>query len=151
MVKLKKKRWIAGGAVLLLLWVAVIPVSYNLDALLSQRYDYTWNPLRALPLVLQTPKAGLFLLLLLAASALAVVGCLLTGSNIDSHSRIQHITPDIEIPEAAGQGQFGTARFLSKKKYSKVFTAYTLPTDGLYAELLKEGKNDAKAIDKEAE
>lgn len=136
---------------MLLLWVAAIPVSYNLDALLSRRLDFTWNPVLALRLVLQTPKAALFLLLLMAAATLAVVGCLLAGSNIDSHSRIQHITPDIEIPEAAGQGQFGTARFLSRKKYAKAFTAYTLPDQGRYAELLKEGKNDAKAIDKEAE
>lgn len=143
-----KRRLIAAGIVLALLWILVIPVSYNLDALLSQRYDFLWNPIRALPLVLGNEKARSFLLLLMGAALLAVAACLAAGSHVYTHSGTRRITPDIEIPEAAGQGQFGTARFLEKRKYKKAFTACELPEDGLYAELLKEGKKDARKIDR---
>ncbi len=142
-----KRRLTVAGIVLVILWLASIPTAYNLDVLMTGGQDYTWNPFRALPLVITNGQAARLLVILMAVVILAIVACLTAGSNISTHSGVQRITPDITIPEAAGQGQFGTARFLSRKKYGRVFSAYTLPDDGLYAKLIKEGKNDGKEIE----
>lgn len=143
-----KRRIIAGIIVLVVLWIAAVPIAYDLDALLSQRYDYVWNPIWAFLLVLRNDKALKMLLLLLGVMTLAVIACLTAGSNVTVRTGMQQITPDISIPKADGQGQFGTARFLSKKKYEKTFTAYKLPKDGLYQNLIEEGERNGKKYDK---
>lgn len=142
-----KRRFIAAAIVLAALWILELPLVYDLDVLLSRRNDFLWNPVAAvLPVFRSAAMRKLYLLSALLA-LLAVAACLTAGSHVYTHSGMQRLTPDIEIPEAAGQGQFGTARFLPRKKYSKAFSAYTLSTDGKYAELLKEGKADVKEID----
>lgn len=143
-----KRRLIAAGVVLMLLWVFSIPLAYNMDALLARRGGFTWNPIATLPQVLGNKKALEFLLLSMGIELLAIVACLAAGTNISSRTDMQTVTPDIRIPVAAGQGQFGTARFLSRKKYKTAFTEYQMPDSPFFQELLKEGASDAKEIDK---
>lgn len=59
------------------------------------------------------------------------------------------ITPEISIPVSAGQGQCGTARWLSKKKYREVFGSFILDINKPTLKELLEHSN--KDIEKEIE
>jgi type IV secretion system protein VirD4 len=56
-------------------------------------------------------------------------------------SRVQQITPQIKTPVAAGQGQFGNARWLEKKKFKKTFDVVEIKKKDV-KELMKLGEED---------
>lgn len=142
-----KKRWIAGGIVLVILWLCMVPLTYNLDVLLRGAQGYTLNPIMAFPVVFRDAQLRRLLGLMMGVCLLAVVACLTAGSGVSSRTGMHRLTPDIEIPVAVGQGQFGTARFLNKGEYRKAFTAYTLSSgNDAYEKLMQEGKHDAQEI-----
>lgn len=144
-----KKRWIAGGIVLLILWLCMVPLTYNLDVLLRGAHGFTLNPIVAFPVVFRDGTLRRLLGLMMGVCLLGVVACLTAGSGVSSRTGMQRLTPDIEIPVAVGQGQFGTARFLNKNAYEKNFNAYTLSRGAdAYENLMQEGKKDAEEIDK---
>lgn len=79
--------------------------------------------------------------------ALLLFLLILQGSGIDHRSRMQRITPDIVTPCADGQGQCGTARWMSKKEMRKVFSLWKLPgKSASFKALMKAGKADRKEI-----
>lgn len=142
-----KRRLIAGGIVLLVLWVCMVPVAYNLDVLLSGGRGLEVNPLTTLVPVLRNSAARRLLLLLMGVAVVGVVACLTAGAGVSSRTDMQHLTPDIEIPAEAGQGQFGTARFLPENQYKKSFSGYDLSSEE-FDTLKKEGKEDGKQYDR---
>ena len=84
--------------------------------------------------------------LLLASLMLGLIWILLTGSNLKYRSDMQQITPDIQTPCAAGQGQYGTARWMKKKNFSKCFPTVQLSEIENIDELLRAGRQDKEDI-----
>lgn len=62
-------------------------------------------------------------------------------------SRTMEITPNIKIPVSAGQGQFGTARFLSESEIDKEIAYFMIdPKDPKIKKLIEGGEADIKEI-----
>lgn len=60
-------------------------------------------------------------------------------------SDLIEITPEIKIPVATGQNQFGSARFMTEKEKNKL-NPLQLKEDARIKELLKHGYDDVKNI-----
>jgi type IV secretion system protein VirD4 len=58
--------------------------------------------------------------------SVSIVIYLSAQSNLKYKSNMQWITPDIQTPMPEGQNQYGSARWLSKNKYTEVFSAIAL-------------------------
>ena len=116
-----RKKIIPCTLMFLMLAVAALYIGYNADALLSGTRACStsfWVVLRG---AFEIPKARAFVLLLIAADALFVIGTMMMQEYIKYRSDMRQVTPDIETPQAAGQGQYGTARWLEQSQYPKRF------------------------------
>lgn len=144
-----KKRLTVAALVLAVAALVVIPVlALDIHALLSRENGLlTVSPLVGWAAVVGIPQVGKLYGILTATLGLLLVWIIASGSSLKYRSNMQRITPDISTPCADGQGQFGTARWLPKKKYDQCFHAQTLADlDGL-EELLEAGKQDKEEID----
>jgi len=143
-----KKRMIPAALVLLVFAVASLYLSYNLHWLLQGREGECSADLFAVLRGLGNPRIRNFFLLFLGVSALAVWYMLVAQSYIKYKSDMQQITPDLETPKAEGQGQYGTARWLSHKKLSKAFGSSAIDVNSqTIRELLRHGYDDLNAED----
>lgn|GEM_PF-915193 len=85
----------------------------------------------------------LFIILLLAIIGACAAIYLMERNKEDYASEVRTITEKIEIPVAVGQGQHGTAKWLDKKEYPKLFHAVDLnPGGNRAAELIRHGYDD---------
>lgn len=84
-------------------------------------------------------------LLLLASLALALLAILLQGGLFNYRSTMQRLTPEIQTPCAAGQGQFGTAKWMPQRELGRFFTPWKVSQTDL-RELLEEGRKDREAV-----
>lgn len=140
-----RRRLIAAAICFLILSIASMYAGYNFDRVLSQ----DTASCSVDPLVVLTGawagKARLLTLLLVVASAGGVLFLTLMPEYIKYKSNMIQVVPGVETPEAAGQGQYGTAHWLSKSEIPKVFAPAQIDTDShLIAELLKHGYDDAQ-------
>lgn len=116
-----KRKIILSCILMALSSVASLFVSYNVHCLLSgNRQLCSTNP-AVLISGLSEPRIRTFFVICLAVAALAIAYLLVMQNYIKYKSDMQEITPDIRTPKAEGQGQYGTARWLDRKKYSKAF------------------------------
>lgn len=142
------RKWIVLLIVLLICAAFVIPqISADLHYLLLQQpYLLTLNPINGWHTILAGGKPLRFYLLFTAASALFLVWLLIEQS-IDYKTKTQKIAPGIVTPRPAGQGQHGTARWMSKREVRKTFTGWTIrKSSSPLKELIEAGKNDRKEI-----
>lgn len=144
-----KKRLTVAALVLLVSMAVILPIlARDIHALLSGNTGLlSVSPLAGWAAVLQISQVGKLYLLLSGALALLILWAMVSSSSLKYRSDMQRITPEISTPCADGQGQYGTARWLSKNKYDKCFHAQSLADlDGL-EELLEAGKRDKEEID----
>lgn len=88
-------------------------------------------------------KKHRMLFLLLEGFVFTFALYLIFADNKPYQSDVVMITPDISIPVAAGQGQFGSAAFLLDKDYDKVFGHFLLdPNHPVVKHLIETGADD---------
>lgn len=124
-----KKRILVAGCVLLLTAGFLLP-QLAADSHFFFMKDFqmmTLDPFAAWPLVLANSRIQKFYLLYLAVTALLLIWVLVSGSYLNYRSDMQHLTPDIATPCAAGQGQFGTARWMSPEHIGRFFGVWKIP------------------------
>lgn len=124
-----KKRIIISVLLQLCLTALSLLAAYDLDSLArGQGRGHSLSFGDALA-ALSNRKVLVLFLLFTGLSAL-VVGCMALGqSYIHYRSDMQRLTPDLETPIEAGQGQYGTSRWLRRGELSKVFTMVQVDQD----------------------
>jgi len=123
--------------------VIALIVSYNLNFLLLRKHDmFSANPI-VLIRGLTDSRIRTFFIIFFIAGAILIFYMLVMQNYIKYKSDMQQITPEIETPKAEGQGQYGTAKWLNKKKYSEVFAVVDVE-DGseLIKGLVAHGRDD---------
>ena len=143
------KRWLIGIVVLVLAAALLLPqLAADIDFFFTKATDkLTMDPLEGWAAVLSGGKALGFYLFLTALAALLLAVVLFTSTYLNYRSDMQMVTPDIATPCAEGQGQFGTARWLSQKEADRYFGIWRISgrNKDLQA-LLEAGKNDRREI-----
>lgn len=130
--------------------VASLYISYNVHCLLAGKRNMCSTDPVVLISGLSEPKIRTFFIIGMMASALAIVYMLVMQNYIKYKSDMQYITPDIETPRAEGQGQYGTARWMDRKKYPVVFSAAKVDESStLIKRLIDLGYDDKGAYDEE--
>lgn len=140
-----KRRIITAACLMACLSVLSLLGAYNLDRAAGGHVsECSWNVLTAFT-ALESRKVFFFFLLFLALSALIVGYMLLSRSYIKYKCDMQQVTPDIRTPKPEGQGQYGTARWLDRRRIPEVFTAVRIDEDDpLIQELCDKGAEDLK-------
>lgn len=144
-----KKRWIIGLIVFLVAATTLIPqAAADIDYFFSGRLDdLTVSPLEGWTAVLSGGKATQFYLFLAALVALLLAWVLFSSTYLNYRSNMQVVTPEIITPCADGQGQFGTAQWLSPEEYKNCFGIWHIRRkDSAFRELLDAGKRDAQEV-----
>lgn len=95
--------------------------------LLQELGSMTVNPLEGWQLVLADRRVLQFYLFYLAGVALLLIWVLVSSNYLKYRSDMQRITPDIITPCAAGQGQFGTAKWMKVEDIGRFFTVWKVP------------------------
>lgn len=140
-----KRKIIMSCILMVLFTVLSLFVSYNIHWMLMRKREMcSVNP-AVLISGLHEPKIRAFFFICLMAFALLIVYMLVFQSYLKYKSDMQFITPDIQTPKAEGQGQYGMARWLDKKKYRKVFACIQVDDKSeTIMRLLAHGKDDMK-------
>lgn len=144
-----KKRIIIAGCVLLLTAGFLLPqlAADSHYFFLKEFHSMMLRPSAAWPMVLEEPRVQKFYLLYLAVTALLLIWVLVTGSYLNYRSDMQQLTPDIATPCAAGQGQYGTARWLPKEQFGRFFAVWKVPRrNAAFRQLVEDGKQDYKEV-----
>lgn len=141
-----KKRIIFALILFVLLCGACLPAGYCLHAVLSrQKLELGFNLPQMAGAVFHTPEALRLWLLLCALCGLFCVWALVSSTYLNYKNGLYQVTPDISIPLPAGQGEYGTAWWLSLKQLNKAFTEVRVPKDCLQ-ELMAGGEQDYAEI-----
>ena len=143
------KRWLIGLVAFALVGILILPqLAADMDFFFSHQFDkLIWNPFAGWKALLMSSKALGFYFLLLAGNGLLLLWILFTGSYLKYRSDMQVITPDIITPQAAGQGQFGTARWLKNGNIHRFFAVWKISRkDATFRELMEAGKKDREVI-----
>lgn len=140
-----KRKIIISSILMMVFAVAALYISYNVHwILMKQRNMCSTNPL-VLISGLSEPRIRTFFIICLITSALFIVYMLVMQNYIKYKSDMQYITPDIQTPKAEGQGQYGTARWQEKAKFSKVFaTVQVDKSSAMVKKLIAQGYDDNK-------
>lgn len=144
-----KKRWIfAAIAYAVLAGIPLPPLAKDLDCFFSRRIsELTYHPMDGWSAVLHGGKPLQFYLLLAGLLAVLMLAVLLAGNYLDYQSGTVRVTPDITTPAPAGQGQFGTAKWLPEAKISGSFSVWNVPkSDPALRDLIAAGKKDREEI-----
>ena len=123
---MKKKIILAVISFILLSWISAVG-AYNVHYVLSGEMEQcSLSLLLIVNSLFITENIRQFFLLFLAASALFVIWMLFEKASLHYRSGIIRVTPDILIPTAEGQGQYGTAQFLNPKEYKTYWDAIAM-------------------------
>ena len=144
-----KKRIIIALAVFAAAALIVLPVlAADLHFLLLRNLPgLVWNPIEGWLLVVADQRVRQFYFLLLAATALGLVWILVSGNYLKYQSDMQQITPDIQTPCAAGQGQFGSARWMRPEQFDRFFTRWKIQTNAPDLDaLIRAGLQDKEEV-----
>lgn len=117
-----KKKIISAAALLSVFAVGAAYLSYNLHWLLERQMQKCSVNIGAVLGGLADPRIRLLFLLLWAAGGLLVWYALAMQASVKYKSDMQEITPGIVTPKAEGQGQYGTAHWLSASQLPSVFS-----------------------------
>ncbi|MCL2076841.1 MAG: type IV secretory system conjugative DNA transfer family protein [Oscillospiraceae bacterium] len=143
-----KRKLILGGVIFVLGGIGCIFFSTVIhlalrgeDTVQLQSFEYCLNSLK------ESETHLMLFLLLLGGVGLASLALILTVQK-PYQSREIKITPDITIPASAGQGQYGSARFMTNKEISKAFPRFELtPGNDTIKKLINNGKKLYKAVE----
>lgn len=124
-----------------ILSVGALYAGYNIDRVLSgNREQCSANLLTVIGGVMQEQRARMMALIFVVASALLVVTILLMQGYIKYKSDMREVTPEIQTPEAAGQGQYGTARWLKESEYHQSFDVAKIDVNSAFIkDLIRHG------------
>lgn len=121
-------------------------LSRNIHALLSG-LPLNWSPLVCVQ-DLTIPPILRWFLMLEGLSILAVAWMLFGREHIQYRSKMIEVVPgEVFTPQAEGQGQYGTARWMTEKELKKAFTAVTVDSHAALLErLLEEAEMEQKGV-----
>ncbi len=125
--------------------VIALYASFNLNYLLLREHNmFSANPI-VLIRGLTDSRIRTFFILFFIAGAILIFYMLVMQNYIKYKSDMQWITPAIQTPKAEGQGQYGTAKWLSKEKYTKAFAVVEMDDRSeLIKDLVTHGRDDKK-------
>ena len=113
---------------------------------LSKAGGLTWKPWEAWPELLRGGKPLQFYLAILGCWALLLLSAIVSSSYIKYRSDMIQVTPAIQTPAPAGQGQYGTARWAGEKEPRRVYSAAEAGGAKL-KELLDAGRRDYREVE----
>lgn len=119
-----KRRIIAAVIVFLLAIPLCLLGGANLHSLLSGG-TFVWELPDIIPL-LAIRQVQLLSLLLLAAVFLFILAAMVNSSTTKTENATRQIVPGLNTPMAAGHGEFGTARFATRRKTRKTWKVINL-------------------------
>lgn len=143
------KRWIVAGIILLATSVFLLPqLAADSHYLFLQDFgSMTIDPLDGWKMVILDDRVRRFYLLYLAITVLLLICVLVTSSYLNYRSDMQRITPDIVTPCAAGQGQFGTARWMKPENIGRFFGIWKMPKrQAWFQQLIAAGQSAYKEV-----
>lgn len=138
-----KRRLTAAAVSLLLFSCLALLGAYNAHQLFSREANYSLSLWHCLTGTIRFPPARHWFLLLEACALLTVIWMLFSRQHVQYKSSTVKICPGIETPAADGQGQYGTARWMSEEELVSVFLSVKVdPNDEVLRELRKAGRDD---------
>ena len=143
------KRWIIAGSLLLLAAGLLLPplAADTHYLMLHEMGSMTINPFESWKLVLEDNRVLKFYLLYTAVTALMLLWVLVCSNYLNYRSNMQQITPDILTPCAAGQGQFGTARWMQHTEAHRFFGVWKIAKrQEWFNRLIATGKTSYKEV-----
>ncbi len=144
-----KKRIIFAIILFVLLCAVCLPVAYYLHAVLSrQTLDLSFRLGRIVSGVFHTPMLLRLWLLMCALCALFCIWAIVGSSYLSYKNGMYQVTPSIPVPLPAGNGEYGTAWWMSNWQLRQSFAEIHIPKDCL-AELLCPGEmeyNEAEQL-----
>lgn len=118
------KRFVAAGIFLLFFSFLTVLAAYNIHQFFSRQMMFSLSLLVCIQGLLAVPEIRTWAFLL---ELLVLLGLfwLIFGSagHIKPVSKVIHVCPGIETPVPEGQGQYGTARWMSAGEINEAFTA----------------------------
>lgn len=137
-----KKRLIVAGVVLFLAGALLLPiVALDLHAILSRNMDMlSYSPIDGWVAIYRLEQVRMMYLLFLAMLMLMLLWAIISSSTLNYRSDMQQVTPKISTPCAAGQGQYGTAKWLPKDEYKECFMEIDVQT--LLSHIVKDSKEE---------
>lgn len=130
-----KRRFITAALVLPVLLLFSALLACNLHGLLAGQPHLVWHPKAVLPLLLHVRAVQRFFLVFAGLSLLLVLAAMASSTGVQYRNALQKIAPGIVIPEAAGRGEYGTARFMTRRELRRRFSCGQLHTKALLKEV----------------
>ena len=116
-----KRRLLTALLVLPFLLALSALAAGNLHRILSGESGFVWQPQAVWTLLVEVKNVRLFFLAFSAVCVLLLLACLVTGGNVHYRNSTVQLAPGLAIPVAAGSGEYGTARFMTKRMLRKSF------------------------------
>ncbi|MEA4954825.1 MAG: hypothetical protein VB096_04860 [Pseudoflavonifractor sp.] len=143
-----KKRGVAAAVTLLLFSCLALVGAYNIHQLLSRQLLFSWRIGTCLGAVFAVSAVRSWFLLLEGSAALLVAWMAFGREYIKYKSDMLRVCPGIETPKAEGQGQYGTARWMSDKERDTLFSCVRLDLDAPQLQkLLRRGYDDLEGME----
>lgn len=145
-----KRRLIAGGlALFFFLWLSLVFASNFGLIMCGQRTDCTLRLSGMLAALAADPRNIKLFLVLALGSVVLVLWMLFGNSYLNYKSNMYEVVPGFSIPRPEGQGQHGTAWWMSPKKFATYFavttTEETLPLPQELKERYEKERRDIRA------
>lgn len=100
------------------------------------------------PMVIHNDRVRRFYLLYCLGLAALLIWIIVCSNYLKYRSDMQRITPDIETPCAAGQGQFGTARWMNPADIGQFYAIWKVPKRQMwFQQLIAAGKSSYKEVE----
>lgn len=146
---MSRRRYATAVLVFFFLSFAALEIAGNADPLLSgAAQSMSWNPL-----VLLRGLSGrgiLLWLLLIALGGLGVVWAMIGNVQLKYRSKLYEVLPGFAIPYPEGQGQYGTAWWLTETEQHRSFSSVLLPEKlELSAQLQEHYQQERRSIQNE--
>lgn len=138
-----KRRLVAAAITLLLFSCLAVLGAYNIHQLLSRQLSFSWRISVCALGAIQVPAVRRWFGLMECCAGLLIYWIAYSRDYIKFRSKMDHICLDIYTPRAEGQGQYGTARWLTERDKGRAFTAVHVDRGApMLRELIAHGKDD---------
>lgn len=123
----KKKRWwlvllgILTGSLFLFYISSLAAIFLDQTLKNPDRIQVVFGPIQVVSYCYESYQTFLFTILFFVILLMGTFVLFTSETTNTYQSDLIEITPDIKIPAPAGQGQYGTAKFLEKSKFDEVF------------------------------
>lgn len=143
-----RRRLMAAACMLLFFSCLAVLTAYNAHQLFSQQMLFSWSMILCFGAVVTDPIVRVWWLLLEGFAVIAVIWMTFGREYIKYKSKLHHVCLDIYTPEADGQGQYGTARWMTGKEVERVFTTVHIDHGGpVIRDLIEHGYDDLEEGD----